>query len=85
MKNLMKLHYGKALRFNFTVRYIDDLLTLNNTLFVNEILNVYPQELVLNRTSESDMHVSYLDINISISQKKGLLMCMIKNIILVLR
>ena len=70
MKNLMKLDYGKALRFNFTVRYIDDLLTLNNTLFVSEIPNIYhPQELVLNRTSESDVHVSYLDINISISQK----------------
>ena len=32
MKNLMKLDYGKALKFNFTVRYIDNLLTLNNTL-----------------------------------------------------
>ena len=35
MNNLMKLDYSKALRFNFTVRYIDDLLTLNNTLFAN--------------------------------------------------
>ena len=69
MKNLMKLDYGRALRFNFTVRYIDDLLTLNNTLFVNEISNIYPQELVLNRTSESDVHVSYLYINISISHE----------------
>ena len=65
----MKLDYSKALRFKFTVRYIDDLLTLNNTLFVNEISNIYPQELVLNRTSESDVHVSYLDIIIFISQK----------------
>ena len=33
MKNLMTLdHHGKALKFNFTVRYIDDLLTLNNIL-----------------------------------------------------
>ena len=46
MENLMKLDYGKALRFNCTVRYIDDLLTLNNILFVNEISNIYPQELV---------------------------------------
>ena len=62
----MKLDYGKAPKFNFTARYIDDLLSLNNTLFINEIPNIYPHELVLNRTSESDMHVSYLDINISI-------------------
>ena len=66
MKNLMKLDYGKALKFNFTARYIDDLLSLNNTLFMNETPNIYSQELVLNRTSESDVHVSYLDINISI-------------------
>ena len=66
MKNLMKLDYGKALKFNFTARYIDDLLSLNNTLFINEIPNIHPRELVLNRTSESDVHVSYLDINISI-------------------
>ena len=64
----MKLDYGKALKFNFTVRYIDDLLTLNNTLFMNEIPNIYPQALVLNRTTVSDVHVSYLDINISIKQ-----------------
>ena len=68
MKTLMKLDYGKALKFNFTVRYIDDLLTYNNTLFMNEIPNIYPQALVLNRTTESDVHVSYLDINISIKQ-----------------
>ena len=40
-------------------RYIDDLLSLNDTLFINEIPNIYPQELVLNRTSESDMNVIF--------------------------
>ena len=52
MKNLMKSDYSKALSFNFTVRYIDDLLALNNVLFVKEIPDIYPQELVLNRTLE---------------------------------
>ena len=52
---------------NFTVWYIDDLLTLNNALFVKELLNIYPQELVLNRTQIMYMfHI--LDINISIFQ-----------------
>ena len=83
MKNLMKLDYGKALKFNFTARYIDDLLSLNNTLFMNEIPNIHPQELVLNRTSESDVHVSYLDSNISIKHNFIKLMCMIKAIILI--
>ena len=86
MNNLMKLDYSKALRFNFTVRYIDDLLTLNNTLFANETLNIYPQELVLNRTSESDVCVSYLDIKLFLLIRKFFkLMYMIKEIILVLR
>ena len=52
MKNILKLDYSKELRFNFTVRYIDNLLTLKDALFVKEILNIYPQELVLNRNSE---------------------------------
>ena len=30
MKNLMKNNRGKAKQFSHTVRYIDDLLTLNN-------------------------------------------------------
>ena len=65
----MKLNYGKALKLSFTGRCIDDLLTPNNILFVNKILNIilYSLELVLNKTSESDVHVSYLDI-ISINQ-----------------
>ena len=29
--------YSKAIMFNFTVRNIDDLLTLNNAVFVKEI------------------------------------------------
>ena len=69
--NYIKLDYSKELRFNFTVRYINDLLTLNNTLFVNEIPNIYLQELALNRTSESDVHVSYLDIKIPLIRKKN--------------
>ena len=68
MKNSMKFDCGKALKLNFTARYIDDLLTLHDTLFVNKIPNIYPQELVLNRTSDSDVHVSYLDINISLTR-----------------
>ena len=31
-----------AKRFSDTVRYIDDLLTLNNNSFEEEIINIYP-------------------------------------------
>ena len=63
MKGLIKTN---AKRFSTTVRYIDDLLTLNNTRFQEEIPNIYPVELVLKRTTESLCELSYLDICIRI-------------------
>ena len=36
-----------AKRLSDTVRYIDDLLTLNNSNFEEEIPNIYPPELTL--------------------------------------
>ena len=49
-----------AKHFSDTVRYIDDLLTLNNSNFEEEIPNIYPLELKLKRTSESDTNLSYV-------------------------
>ena len=59
-----------AKRFSNSVRYIDDLLTLNNSHFEEELPNIYPPELTLKRTSESDTKLSYLDISISICSSK---------------
>ena len=50
MKNLMRDNLCMAKRFSNTVRYIDDLLTLNNSHFEEEILNIYLSELTLKRT-----------------------------------
>ena len=44
-----------AKRFSNTVRYIDDLLTLNNSHFEEEITNIYPSELTLKRTIVSQI------------------------------
>ena len=70
MKKLMHHNLCIAKRFSDTVRYIDDLLTLNNSNFDEEIPNIYPPELTLKRTSESDTKLSYLDISISIRSSK---------------
>ena len=70
MKNLMRDNLCMAKQFSNTVRYIDDLLTLNNSNFEEEITNIYPSELTLKRTSESDTKLSYLDISISICSSK---------------
>ena len=50
----MKSNLGMVKRFYNTVRYIDDLLALNNKKFEEEIVNIYPPELTLKRPTESD-------------------------------
>ena len=44
MKNLMLDNLCMAKKFGNTVWYIDDLLTLNNNNFEEEIPNIYPSE-----------------------------------------
>ena len=66
MKGLMKKNLCVAKMFSDTVRYIDDLLTLNNTNFEEAINEIYPSELTLKKTSETSNCVSYLDISVSI-------------------
>ena len=43
MKNLIKNNIILAKKFNNTMRYIDDLLTLNNTQFDAAIQDIYPR------------------------------------------
>ena len=62
MKCLMKDNFQLAKMFS----HIDDLLTLNNPYFIEEISNIYPVELILKQTTESETKVSYMDIYITI-------------------
>ena len=68
MKNLIKNNIILAKKFNNTMRYIDDLLTLNNNQFDAAIkdIHVYPQELQLKKTTECTTAVSYLYVLITI-------------------
>ena len=70
MKNLIKSNTIMARRFNNTMRYIDDLLVLNNNSFGDAIENIYPSELQLKKTTESPSTLSYLDILITIENGK---------------
>ena len=70
IRNLMKHNFQIAKKFNNTVRYIDDLLTINNPYFIKAIQYIYPKELVLKKTTEKPDMVSYLDICISIMNKR---------------
>ena len=53
MKAKLKQNSQVAKLFSNTFRYIDDLLTLNNSTFEQEISNIYPQQLELERTMEN--------------------------------
>ena len=67
MKNLVKDNLQAAMKFNGTMRYIDDLLTLNNSGFASKISDIYPPELDLKKITEYPTTVSYLDILITIN------------------
>ena len=66
MKNLMKNEIWVARKFNNTMRYIDDLLTLNNNRFECAIDDIYPPELQLKKTTDCPTALSYLDVMITI-------------------
>ena len=55
-----------ASRFNFTYRYIDDVLSINNPEFENYLGQMYPVELEIKDTTESNISASYLDLLLSI-------------------
>ena len=55
-----------ASQFNFTYRYIDDVLSINNPEFQNYLGQMYPAELEIKDTTESNTSASYLDLLLSI-------------------
>ena len=57
-----------ASQFNFTYRYIDDELSINNQDFENYLGRMYPAELEIKDTAESNTSASYLDLLQSIGR-----------------
>ena len=53
--------------FNSTLRYIDDLLNIDNIYFDQMVDRIYPTELQLNRANSSDTEAPCLDLNLCIS------------------
>ena len=51
-----------ASQFNCTYRYIDDVLSINNPDFENYLGQMYPAELEIKDTTESNTSASYLDL-----------------------
>ena len=55
-----------APQFNFTYRFIDNVLSINNPDFENYLGQMYPAELEIKDTTESNTSASYLDLLLSI-------------------
>ena len=57
-----------ASQFNFTYRYIDDVLSINDPAFENYLGQMYPPEFEIKDTTESDTSASYLVLLLSIGR-----------------
>ena len=58
-----------ARSFNFTFRYIDDVLSLNNSRFGDFVDRIYPIELEIKDTTDTDRSASYLDLHLEIDSE----------------
>ena len=56
-----------AYQFNFTYRYIDDVFSINNQDSENYMGQMYPAELEIKDTTESNTSASYFDLLLSIA------------------
>ena len=52
--------------FNLTFRYIDDVISLNNFRFGDFVDRIYPIELEIKDTTDTDRSASYLDLHLEI-------------------
>ena len=51
----------------FNIRYLDDVLNINNVYFDTMVSQIYPSELQLNKANTSDTEAAFLDLHLSIS------------------
>ena len=70
IQGLLKKNEKKLARsFNFTFRYIDDVLSLNNSRFGDFVDRIYPIELEIKDTTDTDRSASYLDLHLEIDNE----------------
>ena len=55
-----KIHEARA--FNFTYRYIDDVLSINNSRFAEFLPLIYPPELEVKETTDTASSASFWDL-----------------------
>ena len=55
-----------AQKFNYTFRYIDDVLSLSNSEFEKYLHQIYPKELNITNTTDTNHSAAYLDLMLKI-------------------
>ena len=69
-----KKDHKKLLEFRHCFRYIDDLLTINNSIASDfDFSCIYPSELILERTNRTDYRTEFLDLSIVVNDRKFIL------------
>ena len=66
---LQKKDKKLAQSFNFSFRYIDDVLSLNNERFGDYLHLIYPSELEVKDTTDTPKSASYLDLHLEIDDR----------------
>jgi hypothetical protein len=70
IQGLLKKNEKKLARsYNFTFIYIDDVLSLNNSRFSDFVDRIYPIELEITDTTDTDKFASYLDLHLEIDSE----------------
>jgi hypothetical protein len=73
IQELLKKNEKKIARsFNSTFRYIDHVLSLTNSRFGEFVDRIYPIEVEIKHTTDTDRFASYLDLHLEIDSE-GLL------------
>jgi hypothetical protein len=68
---LTKKEKKLARSFIFTFHYIDDVFSVNNSRFVNCVDRIYPIELEIKNTTDTDASASYLDLYLKLEIQVG--------------
>ena len=66
---LKKIEKKLARSFNFMFRYIDGLLSLNNSRFGDFVDHIYPIELEIKDTTDTDKSAAYLKLHLDIDSE----------------
>ena len=69
LDGLKKKDKHLARSFNFSFRYIDDVLSLNNARFGDYLHLIYPKELEIKDTTDTPTSASYLDLHLEIDSR----------------